>query len=323
MFNIAKKLWSQRWVVADTHYCHPNIILHAGRTPWIVDNPNYDHALPYHFKHNNPKAGDVKAHDEALIENWNERVGRKDSIKILGDFAYKNHKKYILALNGSKELILGNHDEMNGDCYSLFDEVKTNPEIDELREECGKWLKNFNKMDRGELIDNILLSAWNKFVVLNDMDCIDQMTKECYTHLKGVYPMGQRCKMPIEESKEHRKAERKDVTFCHYAMRTWASSIHGAWNLFGHSHGRMLECEGMLSFDVGVDIWDYAPIPWEVVIEKMRRIQEGVERFVDGESDLANLPVFDKRVMENRRNNYNILASMGIPVKYPEMLESA
>jgi hypothetical protein len=106
-------------------------------------------------------------------------------------------------------------------------------------------------------------------------------------------------------------------------MRTWASSIHGAWNLFGHSHGRMLECEGMLSFDVGVDIWDYAPIPWEVVIEKMRRIQEGVERFVDGESDLANLPVFDKRVMENRRNNYNILASMGIPIKYPEMLESA
>lgn len=57
------------------------------------------------------------------------------------------------------------------------------------------------------------------------------------------------------------------VTMCHYKMQSYRSSFHGAWHLFGHSHGRMPE--GPLSFDVGVDVWDYSPIHWSEIVYKM------------------------------------------------------
>ena len=59
----------------------------------------------------------------------------------------------------------------------------------------------------------------------------------------------------------------KEVTLCHYAMKTWASSFHGTWHLYGHSHGRLEEGNN-LSFDVGVDVWDFKPVPWELIVYK-------------------------------------------------------
>ena len=29
------------------------------------------------------------------------------------------------------------------------------------------------------------------------------------------------------------------IVLCHYAMRVWNHSSHGAWHLYGHSHGRL------------------------------------------------------------------------------------
>lgn len=57
------------------------------------------------------------------------------------------------------------------------------------------------------------------------------------------------------------------LTLCHYAMRSWDKSHYGTWHLYGHHHG-MLPPYG-LSFDVGVDCWDYTPILLEQVAEKM------------------------------------------------------
>jgi calcineurin-like phosphoesterase family protein len=59
------------------------------------------------------------------------------------------------------------------------------------------------------------------------------------------------------------------ITLCHYAMRTWHGSHKGTWHLYGHSHG-MLPENHQLSFDVGVDCWDFAPISIEQVAEKMK-----------------------------------------------------
>jgi calcineurin-like phosphoesterase family protein len=49
------------------------------------------------------------------------------------------------------------------------------------------------------------------------------------------------------------------VTLCHYGMRVWPASHHGAWHFFGHSHGR-LPNHGR-SRDVGVDCVDVAFTP--------------------------------------------------------------
>ena len=51
--------------------------------------------------------------DEALIANWNARVGADDSVYIVGDFSYNGGEaptQYLTRLNGHLHLIRGNHD---------------------------------------------------------------------------------------------------------------------------------------------------------------------------------------------------------------------
>lgn len=79
-----------RFFTSDTHFGHTNIIKYCTRP----------------FK----DAGEM---DRAIIENWNNLVGKDDEVYHLGDvaFATPDRIKHILScLNGSKTLIIGNHD---------------------------------------------------------------------------------------------------------------------------------------------------------------------------------------------------------------------
>lgn len=78
------------WFTSDTHFCHEAIIRMNGR--------------PF---------DSVEAMNQALIDNWNARVGKDDVVFHLGDFCFGNAKVWdsILAqLNGRIHLVLGNHD---------------------------------------------------------------------------------------------------------------------------------------------------------------------------------------------------------------------
>lgn len=59
------------------------------------------------------------------------------------------------------------------------------------------------------------------------------------------------------------------VVLCHFAMKVWDKSHHGAWHLYGHSHGSMPDDPYSRSLDVGVDCWDYAPVSYDEVKAKM------------------------------------------------------
>jgi calcineurin-like phosphoesterase family protein len=61
------------------------------------------------------------------------------------------------------------------------------------------------------------------------------------------------------------------IVLCHYALRVWDQSHHGAWHLYGHSHGN-LPSQG-LSFDVGVDCNAFLPLELEEVAGKMSALQ--------------------------------------------------
>lgn len=63
----------------------------------------------------------------------------------------------------------------------------------------------------------------------------------------------------------------KYMVLCHYAMRTWNRSYHNSWHLFGHSHGKL----GPMgkSFDIGVDSWNYFPVSFEKIVEKMATLE--------------------------------------------------
>jgi calcineurin-like phosphoesterase family protein len=60
------------------------------------------------------------------------------------------------------------------------------------------------------------------------------------------------------------------LVLCHYAFRSWAGMARGAWNLHGHSHGRLKPLSRQA--DVGVDAWDFRPVTIaEVITSRQRR----------------------------------------------------
>lgn len=101
----------ERFITADTHFGHSNIIGYCNR--------------PF---------SDVKEMDGALIQNWNSVVGKGDVVYHLGDFAM-GKKDFITnivsRLNGEIHLIKGNHDSRSNKWYREcgFKEVYDMPVI--------------------------------------------------------------------------------------------------------------------------------------------------------------------------------------------------
>ena len=78
------------YYTSDLHLGHANVLRHCNR--------------PFET---------VEEMDAALIANWNSRIEPKDTVYIVGDFFYRNKRPandYLRKLNGSKALIVGNHD---------------------------------------------------------------------------------------------------------------------------------------------------------------------------------------------------------------------
>jgi len=106
------------------------------------------------------------------------------------------------------------------------------------------------------------------------------------------------------------------TTLCHYPMRSWPGSCSGSQHLYGHSHGSLSDQETLLSFDVGVDVWGYIPVPWDVIVEKFRIKKESIQTkgyVSDSQERTAqkqNDPV--KRMIVTREKNIALARSMGI-----------
>jgi len=66
------------------------------------------------------------------------------------------------------------------------------------------------------------------------------------------------------------KIDGQKIFLSHYAHRTWRASCHGSWHLYGHSHGTMPPYGK--SFDVGVDVWNFTPVSFYEVQEKMKTL---------------------------------------------------
>jgi calcineurin-like phosphoesterase family protein len=62
------------------------------------------------IKHHCRPFDTIEEHDETLIQNYNSMIKSNDIVYCLGDFAWKDPKKYLQRLSGCWILILGNHD---------------------------------------------------------------------------------------------------------------------------------------------------------------------------------------------------------------------
>jgi len=63
------------------------------------------------------------------------------------------------------------------------------------------------------------------------------------------------------------------LVLCHYALRTWRDMAKGTINLHGHSHGRLKPLARQ--YDVGVDVWQFQPVPLARLVSP-RRLARGL-----------------------------------------------
>lgn len=102
------------YFTADTHFFHANILKHCPTRPCA-------------------ETGDVKIHDEWLIDLWNNKIEKKDIVYIVGDFAFGNKDRVIRLmgkLHGTKHLIVGNHDASSIKLPNYFESIQQIKDLD-------------------------------------------------------------------------------------------------------------------------------------------------------------------------------------------------
>ena len=100
---------------------------------------------------------DVEEMNKAMIHNWNSRVGKNDTVYILGDFSFrlKDPEPILARLKGHKRLILGNHDQVimgSEKLQSYFDDIQKMDYVsdrDKLIVMCHYPIAEWNKKNRG------------------------------------------------------------------------------------------------------------------------------------------------------------------------------
>jgi len=149
---------------------------------------------------------------------------------------------------------------------------------DNIRKHCGR------PFDTVEEMDEAIISNWNRTVSARDLVYVvgDFALRNHNLHLarlkgkkiliKGNHDkMSQDCLRNFTEVHQllARKIDQQLIVMCHYCMLVWPSSCHGAWHLYGHSHGRIKEFSNLPRCDVGMDVWDFVPASWDAIKKKL------------------------------------------------------
>jgi calcineurin-like phosphoesterase family protein len=168
---------------SDPHYGHHNIIEYSKRPFTDVDDMR-----------------------RVLMQKWNDRVGPRDLVYVLGDFTMGKPdfaKRVLGGLNGEKHLIIGNHDRSAAKMIEAgFASVNK-----EMEYQLGPYLVDMSH----------------------------------YPYCNDMKELGYEDKFAARRPKDR-----------------------GRWLLHGHCHiawkvrGRQV--------NVGVDVWDYAPVSQEELI---------------------------------------------------------
>jgi calcineurin-like phosphoesterase family protein len=107
---------------------------------------------------------------------------------------------------------------------------------------------------------NSILDRLNGQIILirGNHESVAEQVKERFAAVKDYD------EITVKDADAPHNGKRK-IVLLHYAMRVWNSSHHGAWHLYGHSHGTLPDDPNSLSFDIGVDCWGYAPLSYQEV----------------------------------------------------------
>ncbi|MBW4606355.1 MAG: metallophosphoesterase family protein [Hassallia sp. WJT32-NPBG1] len=146
-----------------------------------------------------------------------------------------------------------------------------------------------------EEMDEVLIENWNSKVASDDevyhlgdvglyspgklRKILDKLNGKIYLIRGNHDESAQTCKDRFEWIKDYYELLMPDsdgyqgkqlIILFHYAMRVWQASHYGSYHLYGHSHGELPDDPNSLSFDVGVDCHNYAPINYDDVKRIMK-----------------------------------------------------
>lgn len=82
-------------------------------TTWFTSDNHFFHKGILNFCRETRQGDTVEEMNELMIKKWNQQVGPKDIVYILGDFSFGNSNQtedILCRLNGRKHLVRGNHD---------------------------------------------------------------------------------------------------------------------------------------------------------------------------------------------------------------------
>lgn len=125
---------SKTFFTSDTHFFHKNILKYSNRPFKHIDDMNYQ-----------------------MMEKWNETVSENDTVYLLGDVGFTTKEKlidFLTRLNGTKHLILGNHDQVITKNFNDFAHGKVFQSISNYKE---------IKIDQQKIIlCHYAMRVWNK-----------------------------------------------------------------------------------------------------------------------------------------------------------------
>ena len=60
------------------------------------------------------------------------------------------------------------------------------------------------------------------------------------------------------------KVNNQKIWLSHFPLKTWVGKDKGAWNIYGHCHGRLEDPE-LNGVDVGVQSWKWYPVSFKTL----------------------------------------------------------
>ena len=118
----------------------------------------------------------VEVMKQEMIDKWNQVVSKQDRVYILGDFTWERDEQAVLdllnQLNGSKMLILGNHDQ----CAR-----KT-----KIKQAFSQYVKEYDEIQvdgRKVILSHYPIASWKK--MQGNIDNVDSAYIHLYGHVHG------------------------------------------------------------------------------------------------------------------------------------------
>ncbi len=206
---------------------------------WFTSDHHFGHAnILSYCKGRAERWSSVEEMNVGLIERWNAVVAPTDRVYVLGDAAMGKRAETVplyRQLNGRKVLVPGNHDN----CW------------EKGRDGSGSTPGKLAKHEAQYM-------EWGGFEhILQPPMCV---------HYDGVLVW--LTHLPPIECGDHKEGEAVYDNEIRFFKERPPYPPDDAWMLCGHvheawkQHGRVI--------NVGVDVWDYAPVNWKALKELMK-----------------------------------------------------